>query len=91
MSLPCPFHVTLLCCSPCSWVDDQLAFNELVWHGFRNHLPERGIKPATPDGRVIEVSIGPEPSHTLIALMALSWPPDDLRMRPGHPPDDMRT
>lgn len=37
-----------------SWVDDQLAFNEFVWHGFRNH-PNRGVRAATPDGKVIQV------------------------------------
>ena len=34
-----------------AWLDDQLAFNELVWHGYRNHA-DRAIRAGRPDGKV---------------------------------------
>jgi hypothetical protein len=47
----------LLSVEKTSWVDDQLAFNELVWHGFRNH-PSRAVRAASPDGKTIWVRMG---------------------------------
>ncbi|KAL1495240.1 hypothetical protein AB1Y20_017103 [Prymnesium parvum] len=38
------------------WLDDQLAFNELVWHGFRNN-ERREVKGVSSDGRVIQVQM----------------------------------
>jgi len=51
------WRARLVSVEPSSWVDDQLAFNELVWHGFRNH-PDRSIASATHDGKVITVRMG---------------------------------
>ena len=49
----------LLSVEPSAWLDDQLAFNELVWHGFRNHN-DGAVRGARADGRVIEVRMGQE-------------------------------
>lgn len=46
-----------------AWLDDQLAFNELVWHGFRNH-PDRAVHAASLDGRVIRVRMMAAHSQT---------------------------
>ena len=37
-----------------AWLDDQLAFNELIWHGYRNH-PDGEVRAADADGKVITV------------------------------------
>jgi hypothetical protein len=47
----------LLSVEKSAWLDDQLAFNELVWHGFRNH-PRKRVRAASPDGKVIWVRMG---------------------------------
>lgn len=47
----------LLSVEKSAWLDDQLAFNELVWHGFRNH-PQRSVHAASADGKVIWVRMG---------------------------------
>ena len=48
----------LLSADNTKWLDDQLAFNELAWHGYRNHLPERAVRNVTADGRVILIRMG---------------------------------
>jgi hypothetical protein len=47
-----------------AWLDDQLAFNELVWHGYRNH-PGGAIREASADGKVIEIRMGQTGSPAL--------------------------
>ena len=47
----------LLSVEKSAWLDDQLAFNELVWHGYRNH-PDKAIREASPDGKVVAIRMG---------------------------------
>ena len=51
------WRARLLAVAKDAWLDDQLAFNELVWHGFRNH-PTSAVQASSADGRVIHVRMG---------------------------------
>ena len=48
----------LLSVEKSAWLDDQLAFNELVWHGFRNHK-SGAVRAKSRDGKVISVQMDP--------------------------------
>ena len=41
------------------WLDDQLAFNEILWTGYRNH-PHGAIAAARKDGKVIRIRLAGE-------------------------------
>ena len=49
------------------WLDDQLAFNEILWTGYRNH-PHGAIAAARKDGKVIRIRLAGERDTTA------SWP-----------------
>ena len=80
----------LLSVEKSAWLDDQLAFNELVWHGYRNH-PDKAIREASPDGKVVAIRMGvskddPErptiPAHEPLPAWKDGWA--DLMRRPDE-------
>ena len=65
---PHPCHRPLPLLHPLArWLDDQLAFNEILWTGYRNH-PDGAIAAARKDGKVIRIRLAGERYTTA------SWP-----------------